>query len=264
MILDVLELVFAVLMLCVILLYALLFSCVWAWAQNNIEANFDFFDLISATAIEWGAIISLIVLHFYPARVYHEAPPLKEDRDSPTLTPIIFVPSLHTGSSIFNFMIWRLKKNNWHSLWHFQWKFFLKDSELLEDQLFNTISEVIEKTNARRFRIVNFGSSRPVVMRVLNRKDLRAYCDKWIAISSPISLSNFFQFISSIRLKKVYATIESENKNPDLQIIGENDFFSYPISHFGEGRKILIPKIGHFSCLLHSTTIQSTLKELSQ
>ncbi len=251
-------------MLSVILLYVFLFSCVWSWAQNRPDSRLDLLGLISTAAIEWGAILSLALMHFYPARVFNEAPPLSTTEVNPQHIPIIFVPSMHTSASIFNFLIWRLKKNDWYSLWPFHWKFFLNDSELLQDQLFTFISEVIEKTKAQRFRLISFGTSRPIVLKVLNRGDLKAYCDKWIAISSPLKLSSFYSFVSSPKLKKVYGDESLEAKDPDIQIVGEDDFFCQSADHFGNGKKVVVPKIGHFASLLHSSTIQHTLKELSQ
>lgn len=261
--LSFLEAIFSVLVLGIIGLFfvSLVFS--WSWAQQKGGAGLRWVDILSAAAVEWGAFLSLLVAHLRRPRSFFEAPPLGLEEASPQQLPVIFVPSLHTRSSIFGLLFWRLKKNFWNSLWAFDWKAFLHDPELLEDQLRCFVDEVISKTEARRFRIVSFGSSRPIVSRVLDRQDLRAYCDRWVAISAPAHLSAFFRFLATSKLRRTYESSEEIQKNPDIVIHGENDFFCFPSEVFGSSRKTALPNVGHYSSLLHSTTTQTVMKELS-
>lgn len=190
-----------------------------------------------------------------------EAPPLKELEAAPHQIPIIFVPSLHLGSGCFSFLFWRLKKNFWNNLWPFQWKSFLEKTELLEDQLFEYIQEVISRTQTQRFRVISFGTSRPLVARVLNNPKLKAYCDHWVAISSPEKLSPTLKFFGTRRMYDAYEKFE-ESKKPDLVIVGEGDLICYPREVFGEGQRLQVPQVGHFGTLLHAHTTQAIMKEL--
>lgn len=262
------EMLFCLLMLGIMGLFFLSLVFSWSWAQQKAGSSISLTDILAAAAVEWGAFLSLLVTHFLPLKSFYEAPPLGLEEASPQQLPVIFVPPLHTRSTIYLLLVWRLKKNFWNSLWIFNWKSFLQEPELLEDQLCAFIDKVIHRTEARRFRIISFGSSRPIVAKALDRKGLRAYCDKWLAISAPAYLSSFYQFISTKRMKSAYAHHTSHHtsetpKNPDLVICGENDFFCYPLEVFGESKKIVLPNVGHYSSLLHSSTTQAVMKELS-
>jgi hypothetical protein len=241
---------------------SLLFAWSWAQHQSQMGRSVSLIDYLRVAAVEWGAFLTLVGCHFRKLQAYHEAPPLLAGQFTIQQVPVIFVPSLHSGVESFQFLFWRLKKNYWNSLWPFRWKSFLEDPSLLEDQLHDYILKVIEKTKTQRFRIVSFGSSRPLVSRVLSRSDLTAYCDRWIAVSAPLRLPSTLRFVSTKRLLSVYVEEAVTQKHPDLMIIGDNDTICYPREIFGESRKIVIDQVGHFGTLLHSTTTQSILKEL--
>ncbi len=243
------------------LVLSLLLSWTWAQHQHSLGRSIKFSEILSAATVEWGALLTLILCHVRRLQPYHEAPPLKEGEYSVQQIPVIFVPSLHLGVESFQFLFWRLKKNYWNSLWPFQWKSFLQDPVLLEDQLRNYLIDVISKTEAKRFRIISHGTSRPIVSRVLNDQNLHAYCDRWIAISAPQKLSQSLSFLTSKRVLAAYENREGIDKSPDLNIIGENDSLCYPREVFGEGRQVTLNQVGYLGSLLHSTTTQSILKE---
>lgn len=245
-----------------LLLFAFLFS--WAWAMNQEEKKLSFSEILAVAAVEWGAFLSLLAAHLRPHRDFYEAPPLRDRDITSHQLPIIFVPSLHLGAGVFRFLMWRLRKNFWNSLWLFRWKSFLNDPELLEDQLQTYIATVIERTKASRFRIVSFGTSRPLVSQVLSRPDLAAYCDKWIAVSSPKLLPKSLNFLSLARAKKSYQRFQKEGRDPDLLIVGENDFFCYPTECWGEVKQVILPHVGHFGAALHALCTQNIMRELQQ
>lgn len=254
---------FMLLLLC---LFVFQLNLAWSWAQslNKHQKRVSFTEIISTAAIEWGAILSLIGCHLFPPKRFFEAPPITNSDAAPQQLPVIFVPSLHTGSGVFRFLIWRLQQNFWNSLWPFSWKSFLNNPLLLEDQLLNFIEEVIEKTGAQRFRIISFGSSRPIIAQVLNQKGLSAYCDRWIAVSSPQFLSEALQLLHTKKLKDVYQRQDRDSeKNPNLLIVGENDLICYPSQVWDCEKIITLPRVGHYGAVLHSATTRSILRELS-
>lgn len=253
-------------MLSLLLLFIFYLNLAWTWAQTMHTEKISFRDILATAAIEWGASLNIIVSHFWPLRRYLETPPLdSESLSSPLQLPILFVPSLNTHSSVFFFLFWRLKKNYWKSLWPFRWKSFLKDPILLADQLTHQIEVMIKKTGAKRFRVISFGGSRPLVSYVLSQQNLSAYCDKWIAISAPEKRSRTNQLLSTERQRAVYEDLNlSETRKPDLLIVGENDLFCYPDEVWGDCRKIEIPNVGHYGAGLHSTTTQNIMKEMNQ
>lgn len=262
-VLVLLEILFILFMLGSILLYVFVLNITWTWAQHHLSTQPSFREILSLAAIEWGAIISLEFSHLFRMKIFFEAPPIAQSDVTPQQLPVVFVPSLHTGAGIFNFLFWRLKKNFWNSLWPFRWKPFLNQPELLVDQLRQYIQNVIERTKTNRFRIVSFGSSRPIVSRLLDDQKLSIYCDKWIAISSPAQLSAPLELLSTRKLKLAYRKSENLERNPDLLIVGENDFWCYPDKVWGNSKRISLSRVGHFGTLLHSTTTQNVLKELS-
>jgi len=177
------------------------------------------------------------------------------------------VPSLHTGPEIFHFLHWRLRKRYWNSLWPFEWRSFLSRKELLEDNLAAFIEQVIAETQARRFRIISFGSSFPIVRSVLAQESLKAYCDHWIAISSPQEFSRTMQLLSSQRVRDVYekGTVEHENiRKPDLLVVGQKDLICYPEGVWSKTQRLNIAEAGHFTPLLHSATTERCIQELSE
>lgn len=264
--LNSLEVLFVLLMLCILLGFLISLLFCWGWAQQMSAQgrSFKLAEVLSIAGVEWGALMSLCLCHLVPLKRFFEAPPLSAGETLPKQYPVIFVPSLHTGAQSFHFLFWRLKKNFWNSLWPFQWKSFLESPALLEDQLRAYIEDVIRLTGTTRFRIISFGSSRPLVSRILDQCELKAYCDQWIAISAPERLSAANQFLSTQRVRQAYQLEQGTKKLPDLLIIGENDFLCYPRDCFGEGKSLLLPQVGHFAPLLHSTTTQTILRELNQ
>jgi pimeloyl-ACP methyl ester carboxylesterase len=257
-----LELIFIVLMLCILGLFLISLLFAWAWGMAQEETSLSVLDILAVASVEWGAFLTVAVAQLQPVRHFHEAPPLRDRNFSPQQLPVIFVPSLHLGAGLFRFLTWRLKKNFWNSLWLFQWKPFLRDPLLLEDQLHSFIEETLQRTQATRFRIVSFGTSRPIVANVLHRADLSEYCDKWIAISSPASLPKSLRFFSSAKAKRAYQNALGIEKIPDLLIVGENDFFCYPSSCWGESQQVVLPHVGHFGTPLHALCTQSVIREL--
>lgn len=216
--------------------------------------------LISQAAVEWAGILSLLVAHLRQPKIYHETPPLHlAPVHTPEQIPILFIPSPHMGASVFNLALWRFKKHFWLSLWPFQWKPFLQDPLLLEDQLKAFIQEVLKKTEAPVFRVISFGSSYPIVAKSI---ESFSQCDKWVAISSSKDLSAVMNFLSAERVKEAYQKLSSK-KIPNLVIRGENDTVCYPASLFSSEQELIVPEIGHFGCLLHSSTIRKLLKEFS-
>lgn len=234
------ELLFALSMVFILVLFGFSMNLAWAWAQHQKSESSSFADIISAAAIEWGAILHMVASHFISPKVFYQAPPLADEtKVSPQQLPVVFVPSLRTGPSIFLFLIWRLKKNFWNSLWPFEWKSFLKDPRLLEDQLFQYIQDITHRTGAKRFRIVSFGSSRPIISSLLSREDLSAYCDRWIAISAPKKLAEAYLLLRTPRVKLAYEELSPLSKRePDLLVTGENDIFCYPSDVWGEGQRL--------------------------
>lgn len=224
--------------------------------------SISFNELLSVAAVEWGAFLTIMSCHLLPLRSFHEAAPLRDGEFTIQQVPVIFVPSLNLGAASFQFLFWRLKKNYWNSLWPFQWKSFLESPELLEDQLRNFIKQVIANTETKRFRIISFGTSRPIVSRVLDDTHLQAYCDRWIAISSPEILPDTLKFVATKKSLLCYNSSVNTKKRPDLVILGENDFICYPRQVFGESRQLVLSQMGHLGSLLHSETTQAILKEL--
>jgi len=252
--------------------FSLLFAWAWAQAQNSAQTagglgrSVSFTELLSVAAVEWGAFLTIMICHLIPMRYFHEAAPLRDGEFTVQQVPIIFVPSLNLGAASFQFLFWRLKRNYWNSLWPFQWKSFLESPDLLEDQLRNFIKQVVSNTEAKRFRIISFGTSRPIVSRALDDSNLQAYCDRWIAISAPEVLSDTLRYVSTKKSLQCYGVNYSSNvnskKRPDLVICGENDFICYPRQVFGDSRHLVLGHMGHLGSLLHSDTTQAILKEL--
>src|SRR5690606_37099082 len=131
-----------------------------------------------------------------------------------------FVPSLLTGAGIFQVLKWLLKNRHFKSLWPYTWKTFLRDRLLLEDHLRSYIEHVLAKTEASHFRIISFGSSRPIVAAVLARADMTKACDKWIAISSPLRPTQTMLFLAGKRFEAAYAERSPTEREPNLVIFG--------------------------------------------
>lgn len=251
-------------------LFALNLALAWSWAQAQALANnlnLSFAEVLSTAAVEWSAQMILAVGHLKPPQIFLEAPPL----DSPSTStqsfrkqlPIVFVPSLHTGSGIFTLMIWRLKKHHFKSLWPFSFKPFLRDRALLEDELVVFIQKLMQRTKSQRFRLVSFGSSLPIVSGALSRPELRDHCEKWIAISAPQSASAAMKFLVTPRIQSCYLQDEFKmQRQPDFQLCGTHDIYAYPSSLFGDGPKEWIEPVGHYSLMTHPSVVQRTLEEM--
>jgi len=253
-------------MLGILLLFLFLLLLSWTWAQVSEDADQDSIgltEILSTTGIEWGAILTLTLGQIRGVERFWEAPPLSAGIISARQIPIVFVPSLHTGSGIFKILIWRLQKHFFTSLWPFSWRSFLKSNDLLEDQLLKFIQDVLKTTRSSQVRVVSFGTSRPVISRVLAHPSLSDYQKKWIAISAPKTLSRTLKFLSSVRLKSVFQNDFRIGQEPNLLIRGSHDVFCYPKDVWGETQSITISPVGHYSVLLHPATVQRTLDELS-
>ncbi len=256
------QLIFVLFMLGIMCLFLLVLLQTWSWAQQQ-EPEMSFADILSTTAIEWGALITLMFTHLKPPAIFNETPPIGREKHDAKQYPILFVPSLHTGRGVFSILCWRLKKHFYTSLWPFQWKPFLNSSALLEDQLLQFILEITRKTNSPILRVMSFGSSHPIVARVLDHPSLSHITKKWISVSGPRSMSQTMKFLSTRRIREVFAADFKFRSRANLLIHGSRDVFCWPESIFEAERMVSVHPVGHFSVLLHPTTVQRALDEFS-
>ncbi len=142
------------------------------------------------------------------------------------------------------------------------WKFFLQEPLFLEEQLFRFLLKVQADTGSTRMTLISFGSSRPIIARVLARAELQSFNIRWIAISASQELGSALEFIQTPRLQKAYATCATISINPHVLIAGAKDTLCYPLSVFGEPAPTLIADVGHYGALLHSKTIDTVLSDL--
>ena len=260
-----LEILLGLIILSLLILYFFSLLLVWSWAQS-MKPETGMIEIFSTAAIEWGAVVSVIVTHLRRAKPFFEAPPLKPTDPGPvssTQLPVIFVPSLHTGASLFNFLLWRLKKHYFASLWPYNGSSFLKNGRLIEDEIEQFIEMVLTKTGATQFKIVSFGSSRTIIAKLLEKKYSKN-CKKWIAVSAPEKLSPPFKLLSSERLRSTFQESEPFRLQPDLLIVGTHDSLCYPEEVWGAAKRISVPSLGHYSVFLHSTTTQKVLEALQR
>lgn len=264
---GILQLVFILFVVSIGLLFIFFLLLTWTWAQNLEDEgseNANLSDLFSTTAIEWGAILTLVLNQILSAETFWEAPPLNESAPNPKMVPILFVPSLHTSAGIYRILIWRLKKHFFTSLWPFSWKPFLMMNDLLEDQLLQFIHDVLRNTRSHKLRVISFGSSRPIVSRVLQHSSLSEIDKTWISISGPKSISRTLKFLTTRRLRSVFHEDFKNSMDPHLLIRGTRDVICYPDSVWGPQRSAVISGIGHYASLLHPTTLQRILSEFEQ
>lgn len=254
---------FVIFMLSIILLFSFILLLTWAWAQQRDEET-SIIEVFSTTSIEFGALLTLLPGQLFPPSVEHEAPPLSSGKISSTQVPIVFVPSLHTGRGIFTILFWRFKKHFFTSLWPFEWKSFLKKEELLEDQILEYFVQVIHRTKSNRLHILSFGSSRKLVGRALLSPQLSGIEKKWIAISGPRILGQVYRFLSTARIRSLLKEDSRPEAEPHLLIRGTHDVLCFPDSVWGETRQSIIHRVGHYSTLLHPTTVQRALQEFSE
>jgi hypothetical protein len=269
-IVGLLQLSFIVVMLGLlsILLICLLLS--WTWAQHrSMEGKpLSFASWMSAAAVEWGAIVCLLASHLKKPKTVHYTPRFLSREDGaqmpPTQRPIVFVPSLHSSSRLFQFLVYRLRSNYFKSLWPLSLPSFLKDPELLVWDLKNRLLEVHRKTGSFEFHVVSFGSSRPLVAQALSEiSQMYGIQLRWICLSGAAKISGPLQFLAPPRTLRIYESWPREERSPDLLVSAENDFFLYPDSIWGSSlRHVVVPDVGHFACLLHSATVQAILSEL--
>lgn len=261
---ELLESLFVAAMLFISILFVGFLNLAWSWAQEH-PKNLSLRSVFAAASIEWGAFLSVMLSHFYRLKAFYEAPPIKDLAAQPRQIPVIFIPSLNTKASLFLFLFWRLKARFWNSLWPFNWKSFLEDPELLADQLSSFIEQVLLTTGSQSFRVISFGSSRPLIGKVLQQEHFLNRCDRWIALSAPQKLSRVYKFLGSVRVQRVYNDIRyEEQRKPDVLIVGQNDLFCYPEDVWGNQPSIKLDSMGHFGVSLHSTTTQSILSELAR
>lgn len=266
---DILQILFVILMLGIIGLFALNLMLSWAWAQNqssDLKTSHGLRDILSIASVETIAQIILGIGHFRKPKVFLDAPPLDSVASHfvRKQLPVIFIPSLHTGAGLFSVMIWRLKRHNYSSLWPFAWKPFLKDHELLEDQLADYLRQVLIRTRGTRFRIVSFGSSRRVISHVLQMPEFKEACEKWIAFAAPSKASATMKFMLTARIRSSYIEDESIlTKHPHALLVGTHDIYCYPKEVFGEDNIEFVEPVGHYSLMIHPSVTQKAIEELA-
>ena len=261
------EFTFIVLMLGLLTLFLGSLLVAWTWAHRMSLApesrSISLSEVLTIAGVEWGALVTLIACHWSPLRPYFESPKFEpKDLGGPlrsTQLPVVLVPSLHLGNSVFRILFWRLKSNYFKSLWPFAWKSFLNQSTLLEDQLSRYLETVFEKTGSDRAFVISFGSSRPLVSRVLSRPRFSSKDIRWFCVSGPSTKPETYTFISTPRLKSAFS--QEAPLDPQLLIVGERDTVAFPQKVFGD-TFVSVPDVGHYGVLLHSRTVQSLLDAL--
>ncbi|MDB5038873.1 MAG: hypothetical protein JWQ35_2401 [Bacteriovoracaceae bacterium] len=262
-VLAVLQLIFILFIFSIALLFLFVLLLTWSWAQTTDQETVSLREILSTTAIEWGALITLTMGQIIGVKGFWEAPPILSEKVSARQLPVIFIPSLHTSSGLFRILLWRLQKHFFTSLWPFSWKSFLNSNDLLEDQLLQFIHDVLKSTKSPTIRLVSFGTSRPIISRVLSHPSLSEIQKHWIAISAPKKLSRTLQFLSTTRTKNCFQISTRSFTEPNLLIRGSRDVICYPDDVWGEGRSVSISPIGHYAVMLHPITVQRALEELS-
>lgn len=259
----VLEILIALLCMSCLISFVAIFSFTWSWAQQQKQVV-EMREILGIAATEWAAVLVCFLLQLAPLKSFFEAPPLANMSASPQQIPVIFVPSLHTRAGIFFPFYWRLKGLFFNSLWFFDWHFFLKDPSLMEDELSQFIDDVLLKTQAQRFRLVSFGSSRPIVSKVLQNPKRLSYCEQWIAISSPTRLGGFQKMLLSRRMKNAYEDFQNANqKTCDLSFHGQRDLFFSEESLSDLSQQARGFTTGHFGCLFEVEMIDEVERKLS-
>lgn len=232
---------------------------------ENKSANISLSEIFTTAGIEWGAFVTLLVCQIKGLDAVWEAPKFEEKdletKIRSTQIPVILIPSMHFGASMFRFLYFRLRSHFYKSLWPFSWKSFLQDANLLEDQLARFLEDTLEKTGAPAFFVISFGSSYPIVAKCLSRPRFASKKFKWISISGPQIKSAPMKLISSPRIRSAF--MQPTEGKPEMQIVGECDTLCYPHEVFGTPSPILIPNMGHYGVLLHSKTTQSILEAIS-
>lgn len=261
-ILGVVQVLVALLILGAAALFLVQLMLAWAWAQSSND-SLRLSEVLSTAAIEWASVIFAMICMVTTVRPFLECPPLHGHADSLKQLPVVLIPSLHSGSGLFRLLTWRLKGHFFLSIWPFYWKSFLITEELLEDNLESYLDQMLTRTGAPNFRIISFGTSRPIIAELLHRRqDLKEKCDRWIAISAPKALTPALKFLKTKRLVSAYDRAQS-SIDPDVSIYGTHDTLCFPSNVFQGNRMHAITPMNHYSVLFHSTTLQIIFQELT-
>jgi len=263
-----LQILFSLMMTGLLGLFIFFLLLSWAWAQHESDKNgasIGLSEILTTAGVEWGAYVTILACHLGKLTVLWEAPRFEEkdlnSKIKSTQLPVILVPSMHFGSSMFRFLYFRLRSHFFKSLWPFAWKSFLQDSSLLEDQLARFLQEVLDRTGSQEFNLISFGSSHPIVSRCLSRPQFASKSFKWISISGPRIKSAPMKLLSTARIRSAFGQ-EPGPQTPTVQIAGQVDILCYPSEIFGLPEPIYVPNVGHYGVLLHSKTTQSILEAL--
>ena len=135
---------------------------------------------------------------------------------------------------------------------------------MLEEELLRFIVSRISKTRSPKITLISFGTSGPVVARVVSRPELASVAVKWVAISAPVKACASLSFLKSRRWKSSLELKTNSTRVPHQLAVGERDTVCYPEEVFGKEPDLTIPDVGHYGALLHSSTTQFVLNVLKQ
>ncbi len=262
LLLGALQLGFALLLTLLFGLWFVSVSLAWSWAQQRSmaeKASVSLAEVLAIASIEWGGFLTVGALQFLRRRPVYEAPPIRLNESPRSHYPIIFVPSLHLNSGLFQILQWRLQKHHYKSLWPFDWPSFLKSAELMEEELLRFIESRIQKTKSPELTIISFGTSGPIIAKTLKRPELESLKIKWIAISAPLHATAALSFLQTERWKSSLTLTTASRRPPDAVIAGERDTVCYPVAVFEREPDLQLKDVGHFGSLLHSSTTQFVL-----
>ncbi len=266
--LTILQMLIGIFILALLCIFFVVILMTWAWAQDQDDRDISLSEILSTAAIEWGSYILLLAGSIRSLKIHHEAPPIESEikdlhmAGAARQIPIILVPSLHSGASIFRSLKWRLKAKFYSSIWPFSFRPFLYRSSLLEDDLQQFITTCLKKTRSKYFRLISFGSSRPIVSRVLNSSRTGGHCLQWVCISGAALPSKTQRLLSTPRFRSVYHTAPYTERPPDLLIAGTHDVICYPETIWGDTKaKLSVTPVGHYAVLMHSKTLHAILDQ---
>jgi hypothetical protein len=262
LLLGAVQLGFALLLTVLFGLWFVSLSLAWSWAQQRSlseKTSVSLAEVLAIASIEWGGFLTVAALQFLRRRPVYEAPPIRSQESPRSHYPIIFVPSLHLNSGLFQILQWRLHKHHYKSLWPFDWPSFLRNADLMEEELLRFIESRIQKTNSPELTIISFGTSGPIVAKTLKRAELQSLKVKWLAISAPIHPTAPLSFLQTERWKSSVTLLTESLQSPDAVIAGERDTLCYPVSVFERMPDLHLRDVGHFGALLHSSTTKFVL-----
>ncbi len=256
------QLCFSLLLTVLLGLWLVSLSLAWSWAQQrslNDKTSVSLAEVLAIASIEWGGFLTLAALQWLKRRPVYEAPPIRPQESPRSHYPIIFVPSLHLNSGLFQILQWRLHKHHYKSLWPFDWPSFLKNADLMEEELLRFIESRIQKTKSPEVTIISFGTSGPIVAKTLKRPELHGVKIRWLGISAPLKPTAPLSFLQTERWKSSLTLISEGRRSPDAIVAGERDTLCYPVEVFERTPDLQLKDVGHFGALLHSSTTQFVL-----